>query len=212
MDDNWKCLERAYRRPYIQLPTAQRLFQLTLYLCVWKFRYSCVYFLFFHDEYVIDRITSICSDVLLHDMRVSVLLHLIWRNKQYCSCPWLCLPGKNSRKRLQQCTKSRYVWSLHIMSLDRVLSFFCHDQCLYMCAVTELQARTFATWTLTSCMLCLLCARYPSVVPIYGMCSTWCMIQRVSPSDVNSHMVSSDALLLCHLYVQMQPLLWVRLS
>ncbi|WPT10934.1 Ergosterol biosynthetic protein 28 [Picochlorum sp. SENEW3] len=34
--------------------------------------------------------------------------------------------------------------------------------------VSELQARTFATWTLTSCMLCLLCARNPSVVPIYS--------------------------------------------
>jgi len=35
-------------------------------------------------------------------------------------------------------------------------------------AVTDLQARTFATWTLTTCMLCLLCSRYTSVVPIYG--------------------------------------------
>eukprot|EP00890_Picochlorum_soloecismus_P005602 jgi/Picsp_1/6042/NSC_03396-R1_a8hs11_chlre-like protein len=34
--------------------------------------------------------------------------------------------------------------------------------------VTELQARTFATWTLTSCLLCLLCARNTSVAPIYA--------------------------------------------
>jgi hypothetical protein len=41
---------------------------------------------------------------------------------------------------------------------------------VYDDAVSELQARTFATWTLTSCMLCLLCARNPSIVPIYCTC------------------------------------------
>ena len=36
------------------------------------------------------------------------------------------------------------------------------------CAVTDLAGRIFATWTLTSCMLCLICARNPSVPAIYG--------------------------------------------
>ena len=35
-------------------------------------------------------------------------------------------------------------------------------------AVTDLAGRIFATWTLTSCMLCLICARNPSVPAIYG--------------------------------------------
>jgi len=33
--------------------------------------------------------------------------------------------------------------------------------------VTELQGRTFATWTLTSCMLCLICAKDPCNKSIY---------------------------------------------
>jgi len=40
-------------------------------------------------------------------------------------------------------------------------------------AVTDLQARTFATWTLTSCLLCLICARNPCVPAIYGKHSTF---------------------------------------
>lgn len=39
---------------------------------------------------------------------------------------------------------------------------------LQFCAVSELQGRTFATWTLTSCLLCLICARNPCVPAIYG--------------------------------------------
>lgn len=35
-------------------------------------------------------------------------------------------------------------------------------------AVTDLAGRIFATWTLTSCMLCLICARNPCVPAIYG--------------------------------------------
>jgi hypothetical protein len=35
-------------------------------------------------------------------------------------------------------------------------------------AVSALQARTFATWTLTSCLLCLICARNPCIPAIYG--------------------------------------------
>jgi hypothetical protein len=34
--------------------------------------------------------------------------------------------------------------------------------------VSELQGRTFATWTTTTCVLCLICARNPSIVPIYA--------------------------------------------
>jgi hypothetical protein len=34
--------------------------------------------------------------------------------------------------------------------------------------VTDLAGRIFATWTLTSCMLCLICARNPCVPAIYG--------------------------------------------
>lgn len=34
--------------------------------------------------------------------------------------------------------------------------------------VTELQGRTFATWTLTTCMLCLICAHNPCNQAIYG--------------------------------------------
>ena len=34
--------------------------------------------------------------------------------------------------------------------------------------VSALQARTFATWTLTSCLLCLICARNPCIPAIYG--------------------------------------------
>jgi len=34
-------------------------------------------------------------------------------------------------------------------------------------AATPLQSRTFATWTLTSCMLCVLCARDPTQSGIY---------------------------------------------
>ena len=35
-------------------------------------------------------------------------------------------------------------------------------------AVNELFSRTFAVWTLTSCMLCLICARNPCNPAIYG--------------------------------------------
>ncbi len=35
-------------------------------------------------------------------------------------------------------------------------------------AVTELYGRTFATWTLTTCALCLICAKNPRVPAIYG--------------------------------------------
>ena len=35
-------------------------------------------------------------------------------------------------------------------------------------AVTDLAGRIFATWTLTSCVLCLICARNPCVPAIYG--------------------------------------------
>ncbi|KAK2075649.1 hypothetical protein QBZ16_001757 [Prototheca wickerhamii] len=34
--------------------------------------------------------------------------------------------------------------------------------------VTDLQGRTFAVWTLTSCVLCLICARNPCIPAIYG--------------------------------------------
>lgn len=34
--------------------------------------------------------------------------------------------------------------------------------------MNDLQGRTFATWTLTSCLLCLICARNPTVPSIYG--------------------------------------------
>ena len=34
-------------------------------------------------------------------------------------------------------------------------------------AATPLQCRTFATWTLTSCMLCALCAAHPTSKPLY---------------------------------------------
>lgn len=34
--------------------------------------------------------------------------------------------------------------------------------------VNELQGRTFAIWTLTTCILCLICARNPCVPAIYG--------------------------------------------
>ncbi|PSC67555.1 hypothetical protein C2E20_8779 [Micractinium conductrix] len=34
--------------------------------------------------------------------------------------------------------------------------------------VTDLAGRIFATWTLTSCILCLICARNPCVPAIYG--------------------------------------------
>jgi len=35
-------------------------------------------------------------------------------------------------------------------------------------AVNELYGRTFATWTLTTCALCLICAKNPHVRAIYG--------------------------------------------
>ena len=35
-------------------------------------------------------------------------------------------------------------------------------------AVNELYGRTFATWTLTTCALCLICAKNPRVRAIYG--------------------------------------------
>ncbi|CAK0751688.1 hypothetical protein CVIRNUC_002087 [Coccomyxa viridis] len=35
-------------------------------------------------------------------------------------------------------------------------------------SVTELYGRTFATWTLTTCALCLICAKNPRVPAIYG--------------------------------------------
>ena len=34
--------------------------------------------------------------------------------------------------------------------------------------MTELYGRTFATWTLTTCALCLICAKNPRVPAIYG--------------------------------------------
>ncbi|GAB4822498.1 hypothetical protein N2152v2_009544 [Parachlorella kessleri] len=34
--------------------------------------------------------------------------------------------------------------------------------------VTDLTGRTFAAWTLTTCLLCLICARNPCVPSIYG--------------------------------------------
>lgn len=34
--------------------------------------------------------------------------------------------------------------------------------------MTDLQGRTFAVWTLTSCVLCLICARNPCIPAIYG--------------------------------------------
>lgn len=34
--------------------------------------------------------------------------------------------------------------------------------------VTDLTGRTFAAWTLTTCLLCLVCARNPCVPSIYG--------------------------------------------
>jgi hypothetical protein len=34
--------------------------------------------------------------------------------------------------------------------------------------VTELQGRTFAVWTITTCALCLICAKDPKVPSIYG--------------------------------------------
>ena len=36
-------------------------------------------------------------------------------------------------------------------------------------AVNELYGRTFATWTLTTCALCLICAKNPRVRAIYGV-------------------------------------------
>ena len=39
---------------------------------------------------------------------------------------------------------------------------------LAACAVTDLAGRIFSTWTLTSSMLCLICARNPCVPAIYG--------------------------------------------
>jgi hypothetical protein len=60
-----------------------------------------------------------------------------------------------------------------------------------MRAVNELYGRTFATWTLTTCALCLICAKNPRVPAIYGAphsmlialqqavamhaCMAWCM-------------------------------------
>ena len=38
-------------------------------------------------------------------------------------------------------------------------------------AVTDLYGRTFATWTLTTCALCLICAKNPRVSAIYGKAS-----------------------------------------
>lgn len=35
-------------------------------------------------------------------------------------------------------------------------------------AVNELYGRTFAIWTLTTCVLCLICAKNPCVPAIYG--------------------------------------------
>ena len=35
-------------------------------------------------------------------------------------------------------------------------------------AVNELYGRTFATWTITTCVLCLICAKNPRVPAIYG--------------------------------------------
>lgn len=34
--------------------------------------------------------------------------------------------------------------------------------------VTDLHGRTFAVWTITTCMLCLICAKDPKVPAIYG--------------------------------------------
>jgi len=56
--------------------------------------------------------------------------------------------------------------------------------------VTELQARTFATWTLTSCLLCLLCARNTSVAPIYG---TW-FCKRCISQEIVIHFFSKERL------------------
>ena len=40
---------------------------------------------------------------------------------------------------------------------------------LFLCfTVNDLQGRTFAVWTLTTCALCLVCARDPRVKPVYG--------------------------------------------
>lgn len=41
-------------------------------------------------------------------------------------------------------------------------------RCAFVCAVTDLAGRIFSTWTLTSCVLCLICARNPCVPAIYG--------------------------------------------
>lgn len=41
--------------------------------------------------------------------------------------------------------------------------------CFWLDAVNELYGRTFATWTLTTCALCLICAKNPRVRAIYGV-------------------------------------------
>ena len=66
------------------------------------------------------------------------------------------------------------------MAVQRSLSV---DQCTqvrktsdqHVCAVNDLFSRVFAVWTLTSCMLCLICARNPCNQAIYGKPGVLCL-------------------------------------
>ena len=59
-------------------------------------------------------------------------------------------------------------------------------------AVTELYGRTFATWTLTTCALCLICAKNPRVPAIYGEhCSNHHSMKRAQDNKLVKAFINS---------------------